>query len=97
MESIKDELNVLNDFTNTNLNTNTHTNNPNADISVLLLSIHSKLENIEKRLDLIENSTSNMDSHINFVERVYDIVKHPLRNVLSYYYNDDKKLLSITE
>lgn len=69
----------------------------NTNLTSILLAIQSKLESIEKRLDLIENSTANMDTHINFVERVYDIVKHPLRNVLSYYYNDDKKLLSITE
>ena len=40
--------------------------------------IDERLKNIENKLNGIDKSTSNMDSHIQFVENVYDKIKQPL-------------------
>ena len=54
-----------------------------------MTEILKKLEEIEIRLHSIENivvqlrsSTNNMDRHITFVEKVYDVVKYPLFFIL---------------
>ena len=44
----------------------------------LLTELLKKLENIEKRLERIENSCCEMDSHIDFVNNVYDKLRYPL-------------------
>jgi hypothetical protein len=44
----------------------------------ILTEILKKLENIEKRLEGIENSCCEMDSHIDFVNNVYDKLRYPL-------------------
>ena len=44
--------------------------------------IDKRLDKIEERMDQIERSTGNMDSHINFVENLYDVVKLPFSNML---------------
>ena len=51
-----------------------------------LLNIENKLISIENKLDYIINkidskvvkSCDNIDRHITFIEKVYDIVKYPL-------------------
>lgn len=50
------------------------------------------LKNIEKRLDQIETilecnnkSCKKMDEHINFIDNIYDNVRKPFSNILSYY------------
>jgi len=40
--------------------------------------IMEKLENIEKRLDVIEKECSAMGKHITFIDTVYKIAKLPL-------------------
>jgi chromosome segregation ATPase len=45
---------------------------------------------INKNLNSINNCTKNMDNHINFVENVFDVVKHPFSSLLSLYYGKDK-------
>ena len=57
------------------------------DIKLLLLKIDSRLDNIEIRLDQVEISTGNMDSHIDFVEMIYENIRSPfhrLMNIVSY-------------
>jgi len=44
--------------------------------------IDKRLQKIEERMDKIQKSASNMDSHINFVENIYDVVKLPFSNLL---------------
>jgi len=44
-----------------------------------------KLEQIEKRLDQIENSTKNMDSHIDEINKIYSNYKSCLDFVNSKY------------
>ena len=57
--------------------------------NVNINKILTKLQDIEDRMQSIENilgnintSTNNMDRHITFVEHVYDIVKYPLFFIL---------------
>ncbi len=40
-----------------------------------------KLDRIEERLIKLENTQDKMDSHIDFIEDVYDNIKHPLNYV----------------
>ncbi len=50
--------------------------------------INKRLEAIEAKLNIINDSTSNMDNHIQFVEDVYDKIKQPLSyaaNKINYY------------
>lgn len=56
--------------------------------SELLREIYQKLVSIETKLDILtermtecEDSCKNMDNHINFVENVYDTVRHPLNYI----------------
>lgn len=38
----------------------------------------SEIQKINKRLDVIEKSSMNMDKHINFIEKTYNLVRGPL-------------------
>lgn len=51
-----------------------------------------KLELIEKRLDeitddiiIIKKGTSNMDTHISFVENIYDSIKYPFYCIINNF------------
>ena len=37
-----------------------------------------EIQKINKRLDAIEKSSENMDKHINFIQKTYDLVRGPL-------------------
>ena len=52
------------------------------DIMKKLEEIENRMQTIEKMLGNINTSTANMDRHITFVERVYDVVKYPLFFIL---------------
>ena len=63
--------------------------------------IDDRLDRLEEKLDLIlkiltediKNSCEKMGGHINFVEKVYDNVKHPLTficNKVNYLTGKDK-------
>jgi archaellum component FlaC len=43
-----------------------------------LEKIMAEIQKINKRLDAIEKSTTNMDNHINFIEKTYSLVRGPL-------------------
>lgn len=56
----------------------------------LLYKILDKLEDIEKRLEVLETemiyikqSSTNMNEHISFVENVYDTIKSPFYYVMN--------------
>jgi len=56
----------------------------------ILLKILRRIENIEEKLESIEESMSSssksctkMSEHIDFVESIYDVVRHPMNKVLS--------------
>ena len=60
------------------------------NINNKLDDIIKRLEVIENKLNMINNSTSHMDNHIQFVENVYDKIKQPLAyaaNKITYYMN----------
>ncbi len=44
----------------------------------ILNEINKKLDRIEERLITLEKTQDKMDTHIDFIEHVYDNVKHPL-------------------
>ncbi len=48
------------------------------DIITILNEINKKLDRIEERLITLEKTQDKMDTHIDFIEHVYDNVKHPL-------------------
>ena len=37
-----------------------------------------EIQKINERLDAIEKSSANMDKHINFIEKTYNLVRGPL-------------------
>jgi len=45
--------------------------------------ILSKLEDLDKRIAAIETNTLKMDSHIDFVESVYDNIKSPFHRIMN--------------
>lgn len=48
-------------------------------INEKLITIENKIENIEKKIDSdIVDECKKMGNHINFIENVYENVKHPL-------------------
>ena len=69
------------------------------------LKILQSLRSIESRLDKIENlikensrSSKKMEEHIEFIDGIYDVVKKPVSNLLSFCNNktielQDKSLL----
>ena len=58
----------------------------NSDIYETLQSINKRLDSIEEKIDTINikidtdvvNECQKMGSHIDFIEKVYENVKHPL-------------------
>ena len=44
--------------------------------------IISKLENIETKLNIVEQSCNGMDSHIGFINNVYNTVRSPVDFIL---------------
>lgn len=53
------------------------------EINKKLDTIIHKLELIENRLGIVEESCSEMDNHINFVNNVYSTVRTPLDFILN--------------
>ena len=47
----------------------------------ILNEINKKLDRIEERLINLEKTQDKMDTHIDFIEDVYDNIKHPLNYV----------------
>jgi len=65
-----------------------NTNETNVNLSMLINQnklILEKLDQIEKRLDRIENSTTNMDSHIEEINGIYSNYKSCLDFVNNKY------------
>lgn len=57
-------------------------------IKHLLLKLNKNIEEVNNKLDDLAPECKKMGSHIDFVENVYDTVKHPL----GYLCNKIKKL-----
>ncbi len=63
-----------------------------------LEKVNDRINKIEKDLNDIKSNTNKMDKHINFVESMYDIVRSPMSDLLSYYYGEPKlKAIELTE
>lgn len=69
------------------------------EIRTLLLDLHRKVDNIQAKLDdEMVPECKKMANHIDFVERVYDNVKHPLGyicNNVRYYTGRGGKTYSL--
>jgi len=50
-----------------------------------LESIEKRLEVIESEIEIIKNSTENMDTHISFVENIYESVKYPFYYIMNNF------------
>lgn len=48
-----------------------------------ILLLHKKLDEINIKLDKILNDTYNMNTHISFIEKVYDTIKNPFYFILN--------------
>ena len=68
------------------------------DIINILKRIEERLDNIEKVLEMNQESAKKMDEHIEFVDSVYDSVRKPFCKILSYYngntVNIEKRMLT---
>ncbi len=53
----------------------------NNKIISLLNEINIKIDRIEERLIKLENSQNKMDTHIDFIENIYENIKNPLNYV----------------
>jgi len=51
----------------------------------MLIEILGLLKTIDERLTKIERSVEKMDSHVDFVEEVYENVKSPFHKVLNIF------------
>lgn len=71
------------------------------EILELLKGIKIRLDKIEEIINLNQKSAKKMDDHIDFVDNVYESIKKPFCNILSYYngknINIDKNLLKNNE
>lgn len=64
-----------------------------AEVLTKLENLEKKMDKIQETLEEIKSGTDNMTGHINFVENVYSVVKNPFRQVLKLYYrNNDNEL-----
>ena len=69
-------------------------------INEKIINLESKIENIEKKIDSdIVDECKKMGNHINFVENVYENVKHPLGYINNKIKNfmGNEKTYSLTE
>jgi len=48
-----------------------------------LEKIESRLDSIESEINNIKSSTEKMDTHISFVEHIYDTVKSPFYYIIN--------------
>jgi archaellum component FlaC len=56
------------------------------NINNRLIVIEDKIDELKRKQDDITNSSNKMDKHIDFIETVYENVKHPL-NYISQKFN----------
>ena len=63
----------------------------------ILKNIEKRLDNIEQILESNNKSCKKMDEHIVFIDNVYNNIRKPFAQVLSYYHGDkvdlDKKAI----
>ena len=82
-------------------------NNNLLNINNNIQLINNKLDSFENRLDSLENKINSdvlheckkMGSHIDFVENVYENVKHPLgyiTNKIKYFTSSDNNQYTLT-
>jgi hypothetical protein len=65
-----------------------------------LRMINIRLNNIEKRIENIENSSNKVCEHVDFVDTVFESCKKPFNSILTYYsgkqVNIDKNKIDYT-
>lgn len=59
--------------------------------------LKTDVDNLQSNMEQIKSSTKNMDQHINFVERVYDVVKNPFTSMLRLYYRGNDPCIAMLE
>ena len=67
------------------------------DILNEIHNLKSEISTIKQEIVNISKSTSNMDTHISFVESVWTVVKNPFSNILQLYYGTSKTVENIND
>ena len=62
-----------------------------------IAELDCRLTRIEELLENIYNSTTKMDTHINFIEHVYNKIQTPFFNILGMFSSTTPKSLEQTE
>lgn len=55
------------------------------ELKTKMNELESRLERIETLLATIADSSTKMDSHIHFVEKLYQTIQTPFFNVLNFF------------
>lgn len=66
-----------------------------------LKKITDRLDKLENDIIYIKKGTNNMNTHISFIETVYDNIKYPFHLILSKFHKikeiPEKKLMEIAD
>ena len=66
-----------------------------------LKKINDRLNKLENDIIYIKTGTNNMNTHISFIETVYDNIKYPFHLILSKFHKikeiPEKKLMEIAD
>lgn len=57
----------------------------NQQILEKLERIENKIERIEEDMVIVKTNSILMKNHINFIETLYQTMRHPLNKILSYF------------
>jgi archaellum component FlaC len=64
------------------------------NINNRLTIIEDKIDEIKRKQEDITNSSNKMDKHIDFIETVYENVKHPLNYISQKFNNSSNYIIS---
>ena len=64
------------------------------NINNRLTVIEDKIDELKRKQDDITNSSNKMDKHIDFIETVYENVKHPLNYISQKFNNGASNIIS---
>ncbi len=58
-------------------------------------NVNTKISQLENDISNMKQSTDKMDSHVDFIDSVYDIIKTPFKDLLTYYYGNGRYIEKI--
>lgn len=51
-----------------------------------IIELKADVQNLNDKAIQLIASSNNMDNHISFINRVYDVLKYPFKSIMTYYY-----------